>query len=123
MLWGKSLRFAVPLIAACSLLCVCAAAAQSQDSQTQQTQSVADAARRAREEKKAAKHAKVITDDDLDKIPKPGAEGLDVGATPKLETQPPNPADVAAVEAADQAAASPAKTPGEDPEIVKLKDQ
>ena len=127
MLFGKSLRLAMPLIVACSLL-PRAWAAQSQDSQTQQTQSVADAARRSREDKKnTAKSSKVITDDDLDKTPKPGAEGLNVGAPPKSDSQPPSPAAVAAAEAADQTAASPAKDSskkaGQDPEITKLKEQ
>ena len=127
MLFGKSLRLAMPLIVACSLL-PRASAAQSQDSQTQQTQSVADAARRSREDKKnTAKSSKVITDDDLDKTPKPGAEGLNVGAPPKSDSQPPSPAAVAAAEAADQAAASPtkdsSKKAGQDPEITKLKEQ
>jgi hypothetical protein len=123
MLCGKSLRLAMPLMVACSLL-PRAAAAQSQDSQTQPT-SVADAARLAREAKKnAAKPSKVISDDDLDKTPKPGAEGLNVGAPPKLETEPPSPAAVAAIEASDQAAASPdSGRKGEDPEIAKLKEQ
>jgi uncharacterized coiled-coil protein SlyX len=128
MLSGKSLRFAMPLIVACSLL-PRAATALSQDSQTQQTQSVADAARRARQDKKnaAAKSSKVITDDDLDKTPKPGAEGLNVGAPPKSDSQPPSPAAVAAAEAADQPATSTtkdsSKKAGPDPEITKLKGQ
>jgi hypothetical protein len=127
MLCGKSLRLAAPLIVACSLF-PRVAAAQSQDSQTQQTQSVADAARRTREEKKnATKSSKVITDDDLVKTPKPGAEGVNVGAPAKPDAQPPSPASVAGTEAADQAAVSPskdsAKKTGEDPEIAKLKAQ
>ena len=100
---------------------------RSQDSQ--QTESVADAARRAREAKKntakvpAAKPSKVITDDDVTKSPNP-TEGVNVGAPAKLETQPPSPASVAAVEAADQAAATgteSGKKP-EDPEIAKAKE-
>jgi hypothetical protein len=120
---GKSIRFAMPLLVVCGLLLL-AVPAQSQDSQSQQSQSVADAARRAREDKKnASKPAKVITDEDIDKMPKPGAEGLNVGSAPKLETEPPSPAAVAADQAADQAAISPPKTPGESPEIAKLKEK
>jgi hypothetical protein len=127
MQYGSSWRLAVPFIAACIL--VLGAAARPQDSQDQQTQSVADAARHARDQKKAAaKSTKVITDEDIDKKNlKPGAEGLNVGAPPKLDTQPPSPAAVAAAEAADQAADSAAKEPakkaGEDPEIGGLKGQ
>jgi hypothetical protein len=81
-------RVAAPFIAACIL--VPCAAARPQDSQDQPTQSVADAARHAREQKKAAaKSSKVITDEDIDtKNLKPGAEGLNVGAPPKLDTHP-----------------------------------
>jgi hypothetical protein len=127
MQYGNSWRLAVPLVAACIL--VPCAAARPQDSQDQQTQSVADAARHARDQKKAAaKSSKVITDEDIDtKNMKPGAEGLNVGAPPKLDTQPPSPAAVAAAEAADQAADSAAKEPakkaGENPEIGGLKGQ
>jgi hypothetical protein len=122
----SGLRLAAPLILV-SILLPRVFAAQSQDSPSQQTPSVADAARRAREEKKnAAKSTKVITDDDLGKAPKPGAEGLNVGAPPKLDSQPPSPADVAAAEAADQAAA-PSKEgtdkTAESPEIAELKQQ
>jgi hypothetical protein len=127
MLPGSSLRLTAPLIVALALL-PCAVA-HPQDSQDQQTQSVADAARRAREQKKkiAKSAAKVITDDDLDiKNFKPGAEGLNVGAPPKLDTQPPSPAAVASAEAADQAAVggkeSGAKA-GEDPDIARLKER
>jgi hypothetical protein len=127
MRFGNTWRLAVPFIAACIL--VPCAAALPQDSQDQQAQSVADAARHAREQKKtAAKSSKVITDEDIDtKNLKPGAEGLNVGAPPKLDTQPPSPAAVAAAEAADQAANSAAKEPakksGEDPAINGLKGQ
>ena len=127
MRFGNTWRLAVPFIAACIL--VPCAAALPQDSQNQQAQSVADAARHAREQKKAAaKSSKVITDEDIDtKNLKPGAEGLNVGGPPKLDTQPPSPAAVAAAEAADQAADSaakePAKKPGEDPAIAGLKGQ
>jgi hypothetical protein len=128
MRFGNSWRLTVPFIAACVLIPV--AAARPQDSQDQQNQSVADAARRTREQKKAAaaKSSKVITDEDIDtKNIKPGAEGLNVGAPPKLDTQPPSPAAVAAAEAADQAADSAAKEPakksGEDPAISGLKGQ
>jgi hypothetical protein len=90
--------------------------------------SVADAAKQAREQKQnAASAAKVITDDDLDpKNVKPGEEGL-TAPTPQLETQPPSPAVVAAVEAAD---ARSEKSPADDPlkktdsaKVAKLKAQ
>jgi hypothetical protein len=122
----KFQRLVTVLLAGCGLL-ACATATRSQDSQ--QTQSVADAARRAREEKKGtakaptAKSSKVITDDDLPKAPKP-VEGVNVGAPAKLETQPPTQATVAAVEAADQAAATgteSGKKP-DDPEIARAKE-
>jgi hypothetical protein len=84
--------------------------AQSQDASQQsssQDSSVANAARRSREKKKnpsdSSKSPKVITDDDLDrKNFKPGQEGLNVGASPMMETQPPSAQAVAAAEAADQ---------------------
>src|ERR1700730_5469727 len=95
---GNPCRLSVRFIAPCIL--VPCAAALPQDSQDQQAQSVADAARHAREQKKAAaKSSKVITDEDIDtKNLKPGAQGLNVGAPPKLDTQPPNPPAVATAE-------------------------
>jgi hypothetical protein len=99
-----------------------------QDPQQTQPDSVADAARRAREQKGAAtKASKVITDDDLDnKHPKPGAEGLDVGAPPALDSQPPSQAAVAAAVASDAASAAAATdaTPkaGESPEVADLQE-
>lgn len=130
MLLAKSLRFALPLFAAnaaCALL-PCLAAAQSQDSQTQQAPSVADAARRAREEKKtAAKSSKVITDDDLVKAPKSGADSINVAGQTAPDAQQANPAATSAAESSDQAAApastGAAKKTGEDPEIARLKGQ
>ena len=122
----KIQRLTTLLLVGCGLL-ACTTVARSQDSQ--QTESVADAARRAREAKKntakapAAKPSKVITDDDVSKTPTP-TEGVNIGAPAKLETQPPSPASVAAVEAADQAAATgteSGKKP-EDPEIAKAKE-
>jgi hypothetical protein len=127
MQYGSSWRLSVPLVAACMLL-LCSAA-RSQDSQDQQAPSVADAARHAREQKKtAAKSSKVVTDEDMEaKNPKSGAEGLNVGAPAKLDSQPPSPAAVATAEVADQAAASAgtdsAKKTGESPEIARLKGQ
>jgi hypothetical protein len=129
---ANSLRFGAPLIVALTLL-PCGQG-RSQDTQTGQSQSVADAARRARDQKKdqnkkiAKSASKVITDDDLDtKNFKPGAEGLNVGSTPKLDTQPPSAAAVASAEAADKAAASAAsgsgRKPGDDPEIATLKER
>src|ERR1700730_17387094 len=126
MLYGSSWRLLVPFLAACTVLPCAAARPGAQD---RQTQSVADAARQAREQKKnAAKSSKVITDEDIDtRNLKPGAQGLNVGAPPRLDTQPPSPAAVAAAEAADQAADSAAKEPakkaGEDPAIAGLKGQ
>jgi len=108
------------------------ALAQSQDAQSQQSasqdSSVADAARRNRDKKKnpstSPKSAKVITDDDLDKRNfQPGQEGVNVGATPKLETEPPSAQAVAAAEASDKAAEqADAKDAAEqDAKIGKLK--
>ena len=123
MVSGKIFHFVLPPLLACGLL-ACAAAAQSQDSQGQLSQSVADAARQARATKKTApgKPSKVISDDDLDTAPKPGAEGLNVGASPKLETEPPSRAVIAADIAADQAAANPEKKT-DPPQVAKLKEQ
>ena len=90
---------------------------------------MADAARRAREQKKSAaktptaKSSKVITDDDVPKAPQP-TDGVNVGAPAKLETQPPTQATVAAVEAADQAAATGTESgkKSDDPDIAKAKE-
>jgi hypothetical protein len=106
----------------------CAGAAYSQQAQAQQDQSVADAARQARAAKKhaAAKPAKVIGDDDIDgKRVKPGAEGLNVGSAPRSDAVPPAPAAVAAIEAADAAAAetNPQVKTGESPEIAGAKQE
>lgn len=124
MVSSKSFSVAALLVVGCGLLLL-PAFAQAQDSSSQQTESVADAARRARQEKKnAAKSAaKVITDDDLPTTPKPGAEGLNVGSPPRLDTQPPSEKAVDAVEAADQAAAKGDVKKGDDPEVKKLKEQ
>jgi hypothetical protein len=98
-----------------------------QDAQQTPSDSVADAARRAREQKGAAtKASKVITDDDLDnKHPKPGAEGLDIGAPPALDSQPPSQAAVAAAVASDAASAAATTDatpkPGESSEVADLK--
>jgi hypothetical protein len=108
--------------------------AQSQDTQssqsTSQSSSVADAARQSREKKKnpstSPKSRKVITDDDLDRGNfQPGQEGLDVGASPKLETGPPSARAVAAAEAADNAADQEAlrEATEQDAEIDRLKVQ
>jgi hypothetical protein len=122
MLFGKSLRFGVAPIAVCALLSW-AAAAPAQDGQSQ-TQSVADAARRAREAKKAAPKSKVITDDDLHKIPKTSADTINAAAPSASASQPANPA---AAETPDQtpasSEASPAKKAGANPELAKLKTQ
>ena len=112
-----------------SLCLPIAAPAQSQDTQsTSQSSSVADAARRSREKKKdpstASKSRKVITDDDLDRGNfRPGQEGLNVGASPKLETGPPSTQAVAAAEAADNAADQDAlnEAKEQEAEIARLK--
>lgn len=105
-------------VAACGLV---ASAAPRQEQDQSQTDSVAEAARKAREKKKAAtKLPKVISDDDLDRRSyQPGQEGLNVGAAPKLETEPPSPEAVAAAEASDEAAAKQAAD--EDAELARLK--
>jgi valyl-tRNA synthetase len=110
-----------------------AALAQAQDAQSQQSasqdSSVADAARRNRDKKKSPsnppKSAKVITDDDLDRRNfSPGQEGLNVGSTPKLETEPPSSQAVAAAEASDKAEQGSVKEAGEqDAEIARLKER
>jgi hypothetical protein len=123
MPYRNLLRFTLPL-AACGVLLAGAAPARPQDSQSQ---SVADAARRARQQKKTSpKSSKVITDDDLDMRnaqARPG--GVNVVGPPQLETEPPSPAAVAKVEAADEAADKDAarNVPGEDPEIAAVKEQ
>lgn len=109
-----------------------ATVAQSQDAQSQQSasqdSSVADAARRNRDKKKNSsnppKSAKVITDDDFDRRNfQPGQEGLNVGAAPKLETEPPSAQAVAAAEASDKAAEQRylKEAAGQDEEIARLK--
>ena len=105
--------------------------AQSQDAASQQStsedSSVANAARRNRDKKKTApnppKSAKVITDDDLDrKNFKPGQDGLNVGASPMMETEPPSAQAVASAEAADEAPEQQAKDVAEqDKQSAKLK--
>jgi hypothetical protein len=122
MLTANTSRLA--LILAAWVLFPLAACGRSQEAPGQ---SVADAARQARTEKKSAKSSstrasKVITDDDLSSRSKP-SDAVNVGAAPKLETQPPSKSAVAAVEAADQAAESGGAKKGEDPEITKAKEQ
>jgi hypothetical protein len=118
----KFSRFLAALLA-CGLW-VLTSSAQPQDPQSQ---SVADAARRARQDKSSSKPgsrpSKVITDDDLSSTAK-SAEGVNVGAPPKLETQPPSQSAVAATEAADQVADSGKADvkKGDDPEIAKAKE-
>jgi hypothetical protein len=97
------------------------AQAQSQDASQQsssQESSVANAARRNRDKKKnpsdSSKPTKVLTDDDLDrKNLKPGQDGLNVGASPMMETAPPSSEAVAAAEAADEAPEKAAKDAAE----------
>jgi hypothetical protein len=125
----RTICFAMPLLAVWAALLLASGAASAQDAPPPQSQSVADAARQAREAKKnAAKPSKVISDDDIDnKNVKPGSEGLNVGAPPRSDSQPPNAAAVSAVEAADAAAAAAEKNPpvkpGDDPEIARAKEQ
>jgi hypothetical protein len=105
--------------------------AQSQDAAPQQStsqdSSVANAARRNRDKKKTApnppKSAKVITDDDLDrKNFKPGQDGLNVGASPMMETEPPSAQAVASAEAADEAPEQQAaKDAEQDKQLATLK--
>jgi hypothetical protein len=116
-----SLRISAALLGICLCLPLLAAS-RPQDAQSE---SVADAARRAREKKKSSstKSAKVITDDDLaGRNFQPGQEGLNVGATPKLETEPPSAQAVAAAEASDAAEQADLKEAAEqDAKIDKLK--
>jgi hypothetical protein len=106
--------FSLPVIVALVSVAIglpAAMRAQSQDASQQsssQDSSVANAARRSRDKKKnpsnSPKSTKVITDDDLDRRNfQPGQEGLNVGASPMMETQPPSLKAVAAAEAADEA--------------------
>src|SRR6266404_4803119 len=107
------------------------ATARPQDAASQQSSSqdpsVANAARRNRDKKKnppsSAKSTKVITDDDLDrKNVKPGQDGLNVGASPMMETEPPSAQAVASAEAADEAPEQRAKDAAEqDKQLAKLK--
>ena len=121
------LRLTVALLGVAIFLPI-SALAQSQDGQSQQSasqdSSVADAARRTREKKKSSSSSKVITDDDLDRRNfQPGQEGLNVGAKPKLETEPPSAQAVAAAEASDKAAeqVDPKDAAEQDAKIDKLK--
>jgi hypothetical protein len=125
--------FSLPVIAAIVGAAIGLPAAMRAQSQvasqqsTSQDSSVANAARRNRDKKKnppsASKSAKVITDDDLDrKNFQPGQEGLNVGASPMLETQPPSPKAVAAAEAADEAPEKAAKDAAEQgAQLARLK--
>jgi len=121
MRFGRSGHFGFVLLVSAAF--TLPAFTHAQNSQSQQDQSVADAARRSRDKKKSSsKSPKVITDDDLDRRNfTPGQEGLNVGSPPKSDSQPPDPAAVAAVEAADDAALK--KATDEDAQIAKLKDQ
>jgi hypothetical protein len=108
-----------------------AALGQSPEAQsTSQGSPVADAARRSRDKKKnpssSAKSTKVITDDDLDRVHfQPGPDVLNVGASPKSETEAASTQAVAAAEATDNAAEQDGvKAAGEhDAEIARLKSQ
>src|SRR6266705_5978596 len=87
MLYRFSLRLALPVVLAATLL-PAAAFAQSQD-----TQSVAEAARRARAHKKnTEKPAKVITEETLDvkkgDVQSATAEQLRIPGSPETQAQP-----------------------------------
>jgi hypothetical protein len=118
------------------LLTACAVLPCTVRAQPQQDQSVADAARRSREQQKnAARQSRVISNDDLDmEYFKPGQEGLNLDAPPRLKTEALSASSVAADEAADQAVTSANKesrpkdkdseeAAAEDTEIAKLKEQ
>jgi uncharacterized coiled-coil protein SlyX len=110
------------LVLALALGQLCGAAMVCAQTPSTAADSVADAAKRSQEQKKnAASAKKVITDDDLSTAQmKPGDEGLQV-ATPKLETEAPSPAAVAADEAADKKAqVSPADDPLKTTDPAKL---
>jgi hypothetical protein len=128
--------FSLPIVGvliatAAALALPASATTQSQDAASQQSSSqdssVANAARRNRDKKKnpsnPPKSSKVITDDDLDrKNVKPGQDGLNVGASPMMETEPPSAQAVASAEAADEAPEQRAKDAAEqDKQSAKLK--
>jgi hypothetical protein len=126
------MRFSIPsrlALAALFLAHGCLLAGASAQSQDSSASSVADAAKRAREQKQnATSKAKVITDDDVDaKSVKPGEEGLTVPQPPQLDTQPPSPDAVAAVEASDRKREeAPADDPlkkGDSAKVVRLKQE
>src|SRR5437879_4684708 len=104
-----SSRIIVVLVSSVLALPLAARTASQDASQQASSQdSVANAARRNRDKKKvpstSPKSTKVLTDDDLDrKNYQPGQDGLNVGASPKLETEPPSDQAVARAEAADAA--------------------
>jgi hypothetical protein len=101
----------------------------SAQTRSEESQSVAEAARRAREHQKSiSKTTKVVTDEDLDKSSmKPGAQGLAVDAPPKVEAEPPSPADVATAVVADNATApneaDESANKVEDQKIAALKEE
>ena len=114
MLHRISLRFALPVVLAATLL-PAAAFAQSQD-----TQSVAEAARRARAQKKnTEKPAKVITDETLDvkkgDVQSATAVQLTMPGSPETPAQPAAGAATAQGGASgDAASAQASKIPSED---------
>jgi hypothetical protein len=123
---GRSLHLTVSLLALGALLSGAVAATLAQDAQTQ-TESVAAAARKAREAKKAAPKSKVITDDDLNKLPKTGADAVNVATPSASATQPASPAPAeSATETPNQTTPSAndgAAKRAENPELAKLKAQ
>jgi enamine deaminase RidA (YjgF/YER057c/UK114 family) len=115
MLRRLSLRLAIPVILAATLLP--ATLAQSQDSG-----SVAEAARRAREEKKSlAKSAKVITDDDV-KHATPETVSV-VGVAPVTAATASQNANASAASASNSSASADTKDQKEPKEVTDLKEQ
>jgi hypothetical protein len=127
MVYGRSFHLTGTLLMACVIFGP--VNTQAQDLMPQ-NQSVADAARQNREQKKnLVRHARVISDDDLDgEYFRSGRQGLNVGGAPTLQTEAPGASAVAAAEAADEAAIAAARAPvpngnetKEDVEIAELK--
>jgi len=128
MVYGRSFPLTVTLLMAYAVI-FGPVNAQAQGVMPQ-SQSVADAARQNREQKKnLVRHARVISDDDLDReYFRSGRQGLNVGGAPTLQTEAPGASAVAAAEAADEATIAAARAPvpnsketKEDVEIAALK--
>jgi hypothetical protein len=130
MISSRFFHLSVPLLMACAVI-PGTVNAQSQGA-IQPNQSVAEAARQNRAQKKnLVRHARVISDDDLDReYFRSGREGLNVGAAPTLQTEAPGAGAVAAAEAADEATIAATEAPvssanetKQDIEIAELKAQ